>query len=179
MGESFTIQISSKLVKQLADEGENKKKTRKSKTRLPRDSQKVKPKVQQKQISDDTETPRGTAALDWPVQPPLFLPVSPPHFSNAELNAIRSAVQESEKVLERLQKQEQVMVQEVTQRAKDLRDKEFKLPQQKPPPCLEEKDACFECYQEHVKAPLKCANLVKNYADCVRNSRQQVSWAAK
>ncbi|THG12897.1 hypothetical protein TEA_027783 [Camellia sinensis var. sinensis] len=54
------------------------------------------------------------------------------------------------------------MVQEVTQRAKDLHDKQFKLPTQKKLPCLIEKNACFECYKENDKNPLKCDDAVKN-----------------
>lgn len=129
MGESFTIQISSNLVKQLADDGEkSKRKTKRSKPKLPREPQQSQTKVHQKPISSDSEIPKVTAPLGWPVQPPLFVPASPPpHSAIAELDSIRSAVKESEKVLERLQKQEDVMVQEVAQRAKDLHDKEFKL----------------------------------------------------
>ncbi|KAL6979692.1 hypothetical protein U1Q18_021349 [Sarracenia purpurea var. burkii] len=178
MGESYTIQISSNLVKQLADDDGNmlKKKTKRSKTKIRREPQQSQTKAHhQKQISGESETPsKGTAPpVGWPVAPPLFLPVSPPPQAPiAELDAIHSAVQESEKVLEKLQKQEEVMVQEVTERAKDLHEKEFKLPNQKPPPCLMEKGACFECYKEHVKEPLKCANTVKNYADCIRRDKQ-------
>ncbi|KAF5954390.1 hypothetical protein HYC85_007246 [Camellia sinensis] len=163
MGESFTIQISSNLVKQLADDGEkSKKKTKRSKTKIPREPQQSQTKAHQKQISGDSEIPKRTAPVGWPVQPPIFMPLSPPpHSSSAELDAIRSAVQESEKVLEKLQKQEEVMVQEVTQRAKDLHDKEFKLPTEKPLPCLMEKNACFECYKENDKNPLKCADAVQ------------------
>lgn len=176
MGESFTIQISSNLVKQLADDGEkSRRKTKRSKPKLPREPQQSQ-KEPKKPISSDSEIPKPTAPFGWPVQPPLFVPASPPpHSASAELDAIHSAVKESEKVLERLQKQEDVMVQEVTQRAKDLHDKEFKLPNQKPQPCLTEKDACLECYKDHLKDPLKCADVVKNYADCVRRDRQQVS----
>ncbi|KAK4389423.1 hypothetical protein Sango_2279300 [Sesamum angolense] len=117
MGESFTIQISSNLVRNLVDDGEKvKKKTRK-----------LKPK------------------------PPLYSPIPPQKPANTELDAIWSAIQESEKVVERLQKQEANMLQEVTQRAKDLHDKEFKLPSRKPMPCLDQKDACLNCYKEHVK----------------------------
>lgn len=177
MGESFTIQISSNLVKQLADDGEkSKRKTKRSKPKLPREPQQSQTKVHQKPISSDSEIPKVTAPLGWPVQPPLFVPASPPpHSAIAELDSIRSAVKESEKVLERLQKQEDVMVQEVAQRAKDLHDKEFKLPNQKPQPCLTEQGACFECHKDPVKDPLKCADVVNNYADCVRRARQQVS----
>ncbi|GMP95930.1 hypothetical protein CsSME_00044788 [Camellia sinensis var. sinensis] len=151
MGESFTIQISGNLVKQLADDGEkSKKKTKRSKTKIPREPQQSQTKAHQKQISGDSEIPKLTALV--------------------ESDAIRSAIQESEKVLEKLQKQEKVMVQEVTQRAKDLHDKEFKLPTQKPLPCLMEKNACFECYKENDKNPLKCADAVKNYKDCIRRA---------
>ncbi|CAL5355976.1 unnamed protein product [Camellia sinensis] len=154
MGESFTIQISGNLVKQLADDGEkSKKKTKRSKTKIPREPQQSQTKAHQKQISGDSEIPKLTALVGC-----------------AESDAIRSAIQESEKVLEKLQKQEEVMVQEVTQRAKDLHDKEFKLPTQKPLPCLMEKNACFECYKENDKNPLKCADAVKNYKDCIRRA---------
>uniref|UniRef100_A0A5B6YUA5 Coiled-coil-helix-coiled-coil-helix domain-containing protein 3 n=1 Tax=Davidia involucrata TaxID=16924 RepID=A0A5B6YUA5_DAVIN len=181
MGDSFTIQISGNLVNQLSDDGEKlKKKTRKLKTKVPRDPQLSQTKVHQKQISDDSETRKGTVAAGWPLQHPLFLPVSPPpQPAIEELDAIRSVLQESEKVVERLQKQEEDMVREVTQRSKDLHDKEFKLPYRKPMPCLAEKDACFECYKEHVKDPLKCAHLVKIFEDCARRVRQEVSSANK
>ncbi|KAL7182839.1 hypothetical protein ACSBR1_041499 [Camellia fascicularis] len=160
-----------------SDDGEKlKKKTKRSKTKIPLEPQQSQTKAHEKQISGDSEIPKRTAPVGWPVQPPIFLPLSPPpHSSSAELDAIRSAVQESEKVLEKLQKQEEVMVQEVTQRAKDLHDKEFKLPTQKPLPCLMEKNACFECYKENDKKPLKCADAVKNYKDCIRRDRQQAS----
>ncbi|KAK9274282.1 hypothetical protein L1049_019096 [Liquidambar formosana] len=175
MGDSFTIQISSKLVSRLADDGEKlKRKPKKPKTKTPRDTQQSQTKVQQKQISDDSEMLRGTAATGWPLQPPMFLPVSPQQSANSELDAIRSVLKESERVVEKLQKQEEDMLQEVTQRAKDLHDKEFKLPYQKPLPCLAEKNACLECYKQHVKDPLKCANVVNSFADCTRRVRQQV-----
>ncbi|KAJ8543825.1 hypothetical protein K7X08_025443 [Anisodus acutangulus] len=116
----------------------------------------------------------------WPVQPPLFMPVPPPtHPAIAELDAIRSVLKESEKVVERLQKQEENMLQEVTKKAKDLHDKEFKLPNQKPIPCLDERDACFKCYKEHEKDPLNCANVVQNFAECARRVKQQVSLTDK
>ncbi|GFP95928.1 hypothetical protein PHJA_001737000, partial [Phtheirospermum japonicum] len=53
--------------------------------------------------------------------PPLYLPTPPPQKpANAELDAILSILETSEKVVERLQKQEENMLNEVTQRAKDL-----------------------------------------------------------
>ncbi|XAR70416.1 hypothetical protein NMG60_11027262 [Bertholletia excelsa] len=174
MGESFTIQISSNLIKQLADDGDKvKKRTKRPKNRVPPEA-----KAQEKQIPDEPK--EKTPPVGWPVQPPLFLPVPqplPPTAANREIEAIHSAIQESERVLERLKKQEELMSQEVTQKAKELHEKEFKLPNQKLPPCPAEKDACFDCYKENVKNPLKCADVVRNYADCVRKHRQQVSSA--
>ncbi|KAH6799694.1 hypothetical protein C2S51_036178 [Perilla frutescens var. frutescens] len=147
MGESFTVQISSNLVRKLVEDGEKvKKKTRKPKPRISQE-----PQAKPKPLSDDSP------AIGWPVQPPLY-----PHRTlNPELEGVRSVLEESEKVVERLQKQE------VTQRAKDLHDKEFRLPTRKPMPCLDQKDACLNCYKEHIKDPLKCAQLVKGFADCV------------
>ncbi|XAR54988.1 hypothetical protein NMG60_11030346 [Bertholletia excelsa] len=148
MGESFTVQISSNLVKQLADDGEKlKKKVKRPKAKVPQE------KIRQKQIYDDLETPKEAASVGLPIQPSLLLPVTPPLSASPEINAIHSAVQESEKVLEKMQRREEVMVEEITRRAKDLDEKEFKLPYQQPPPCMTEKAACLECYKEHVRSP--------------------------
>ncbi|KAK3001767.1 hypothetical protein RJ639_021532 [Escallonia herrerae] len=176
MDESFTIQISHNLVKQLADDGDRlKKKTRKPKAKISRDPPNSQAKIHQKQIPGDSATLKGPAA-GWPLQPPLYLPVAPPPQSaNSELDEIRSVLRESDKVVERLQKREEEVAKEVTQRAKDLHDKEFQLPYQKPMACLVEKNACLECYREHPNDPLKCANVVNNFADCARRVRQLVS----
>ncbi|KAK0587441.1 hypothetical protein LWI29_022851 [Acer saccharum] len=171
----FTIQISANLVNRLAEDGEKlKKKTKKTKTKISREPRQPQTKVNQKQVLDDPKTQKGDAPPGWPFQPPLFLPVSP-SAQSAELDAIRSVLQESERVLEKLNKQEKNMVQEVTERAKTLHDQEFKLPYQKPLPCLAEKEASEACYKESIKDPLKCHRLLKNYADCSRKARQLVS----
>ncbi|KAM7280244.1 hypothetical protein ACFE04_007378 [Oxalis oulophora] len=179
----FTIQISNNLVDRLTDDGKNtKKKTKKPKAKISREPQ---PKLPQskpalKKISDDSEIHRGPAAAGWPIQPPLFLPVPPPvQTANAELEAIRSVLQESKDVIEKLQKQEETMVQEVTERAKDLRDKEFKIPTEKPMPCVAQNNAWQACYKEHITDPLKCAHLARSFADCARKVRQQAGLAEK
>lgn len=171
----FTIQISSNLVKQLADDGVKlKKKTRKPKTKAPREQSPA--KEQQKHNVDDYDTLKSPNAVGWPVQPPLFMPITAPQLPvQKEIDAIRSVLQDSEKVLERLQKHEEDMLRQVTQRAKDLHEKEFKIPHQKPMPCFVEKDSCLDCYKENVKDPLKCASLVKQFSECVQMARQQVS----
>lgn len=175
----FTIQISSNLVKQLADDGVKlKKKTRKPKPKAPREQSPA--KEQQKHTVDDSDALKSPNAVGWPVQPPLFMPITAPQLPvQKEIDAIRSVLQDSEKVLERLQKHEEDMARQVTQKAKDLHEKEFKIPHQKPMPCLVEKDACLECYKENVKDPLKCASLVRQFADCARMARQQVSSTEK
>ncbi|XP_073123018.1 uncharacterized protein [Henckelia pumila] len=175
MGESFTIQLSSNLVRNLLDDGEKvKKKTKKPKSKIPRETKNPQPK----QLSNDSETFKSLpSAGGWPLQPPMYLPVPPPKSENAELDSIKSLLQDSQDVMERLQKREENMLQEVTQRAKALHDEEFKLPHRKPMPCLKENDECFKCYKEHPKDALKCADLVKDYADCARRVRQQLNAA--
>ncbi|KAI3900626.1 hypothetical protein MKW92_031195 [Papaver armeniacum] len=182
MGESFTIQISSNLVSQLTNTGDKSKtKTRKPKPKTPT-------KVPKKQTVDSFEPHKGSSAdagwpLAAPIPPPpaLYLPITPqeipPQVSNQELDAIRSTLKESEKVVERLHKQEENMLQEVTKKAKDLHDKEFKLPYQNPFLCLIEKEACLECYKENPKNPLICGEVVTKFKNCVRISVQQVSSA--
>ncbi|XP_048435490.1 uncharacterized protein LOC103952279 [Pyrus x bretschneideri] len=109
-----------------------------------------------------------------------LLPVTPHSQSPyKELDAIISILLESERDMERLQKQEENMLQEVTQKAKELHDKEFKLPFQKPMPCSNEKDACLSYYKEHADNPLKCAGVVKSFENCTRRIRQQVGSAEK
>ncbi|XP_019156829.1 PREDICTED: uncharacterized protein LOC109153365 [Ipomoea nil] len=169
MGESFTIQISSNLVKQLADEGEKLKKR----------SKKPKPKTPPKGTHASQANAQQKPTSEWPFQPPLFSPVPPQQPAFSELDAIRSVLQDSGKVLERLQKQEENMLQEVTQRAKDLHEKEFKLPEHKPFPCLEERDACAKCYKENEQNPLKCANAVQRFANCARRVKQLLNAADK
>lgn len=166
MADSFTIQISSNLVNRLSgDENKIKKKTKKPK------EAKVQPKVKP---TPSTSTSSSSGA--WPLQSPMFLPVAPPPpVAIAELEAIRSVLQESERVVEKLEKQESNMLQELNQRAKDLRDTEFKLPYQNPIPCTAEREGCLQCYKEHANDPLKCAQVVKNFADCARQARQRVS----
>ncbi|KZV16367.1 hypothetical protein F511_12257 [Dorcoceras hygrometricum] len=175
MGESFTIQLSNNLVRSLLDDGEKlRKKTKKSKSKIlqePKNSH-------QKQISNDPEEFKSLrSAAGWPLQPPVYLPTAPSKSENAELDSIKSLLQDSQNVVERLQKREENMLQEVTQRAKALHDEEFKLPSRQPMPCLNEKDECLKCYKEHAKDPLKCANLVKEFADCARRVRRQVNSA--
>ncbi|KAG7015652.1 hypothetical protein SDJN02_23289 [Cucurbita argyrosperma subsp. argyrosperma] len=168
----FSIQISSNLVNMLIDDTEKpKRKPRRNRTKEPQ------VKVDQKHVSDDSGMLKGSTSDGWPHQaPPLFLPIIPPvHSANPELDAIRSILQESERVVEKLQKQEDNMVQEVTQRAKELHDKEFKLPYQKPMPCVAESEACFQCYKDHPNDSLKCAHLVKSFENCNRQARQKLS----
>ncbi|XP_047334187.1 uncharacterized protein LOC124937900 [Impatiens glandulifera] len=176
MGESFTIQISANLVKQLADDAEkSKKRTKRPKPKVPEKSSKPFQKINEKPIFKDpphVAAAQGTGHAGWPQQPLFLSPPSPSLAVNAELESIRSTLDQSEKVLQKLQKQEEEMVREVTERAKDLHEKEFKLPSQKPVPCLFEKDACSDCYRDNIINPLKCAEAVKNYADCARRFRQ-------
>ncbi|KAK1435519.1 hypothetical protein QVD17_01284 [Tagetes erecta] len=166
MDDAFTIQISGNLVKQLADDSSKvKKKTRKPKPKTPKAPQQDHNKPT---IHENSQPLKGVPPVaGWP---PMYLPIPPP--ANAEVDAIRSVLQESERVLEKLEKKEDEMVVEVTQKAKELRDKEFKLPQPKPMPCLTDLTACLDCYKENTKDPLKCNALVKNFADCARTLRQ-------
>lgn len=168
MGE-FTIQISNDLVNQLVDDVVPKKKTRRIRRKVAKETEKPQSDLSKKQTLDGSGKPESAAAPGWPVQPSLFLPPTlPVQPAHSEVESIRSVLQESEKVVERLQKQEENMLQEVTQKAKDLRDKEYKLPNPKPEPCRAERDASLACYKEHIKDPLKCASFVNSFADCLR-----------
>ncbi|XP_010539872.1 PREDICTED: uncharacterized protein LOC104813805 isoform X2 [Tarenaya hassleriana] len=163
----FSIQISSRLISQLLEGNSQQKRKQK----------KAKPKVSPKPKSESKKTLHDSEAK-LPVQPPFFLPTlqQPPQTAAyAELEAIRSVLKESEKVLEKLEKQEKNMGHEVTERAMDLRDKEFKIPSPKPMPCSLENDVWMKCYKENVDDPLKCGGFARSFADCARRVRQQAS----
>ncbi|KAI3823611.1 hypothetical protein L1987_05050 [Smallanthus sonchifolius] len=116
MDDAFTIQISSNLVKQLAADADKVKKKRKPKPKTPKTPQQnqIQP-TNQKDIHGDSPTLNHPAA-GWP---PMYLPIPPPAPpANAELAAIRSVLQDSERVLAKLGKKEDEMVVEVTQKGK-------------------------------------------------------------
>lgn len=174
MGDSYTIQISSDLVNKLARDGQEKKRVKKSKPKKPEV-----PHKHQTELSSSPAAPKSGSSGAWPAQAPVFFPLLPPSPpapaapAIAELEAIRSVLQQSEGVMKKLEQQEANMTQELTQRAKELRDKEFKLPYQKSMPCEAERDACRRCYQENLKQPLKCAQVVRSFDECARRARQQ------
>ncbi|KAK8516376.1 hypothetical protein V6N13_047076 [Hibiscus sabdariffa] len=170
----FSIQISANLINRLAEDDEKlKKRAKKTKPRVPREPRQPETKVDEKQVPDGSEKQRETSGTGWPVPPPLFLPVNQPQYSaSAEIDAIRAVIKESENVVEKLRNQEENMVREVTQKAKDLHEKEFKIPEPKPMPCMVENNACMECYKENVNDITKCASLAQNFADCARRVRQ-------
>ncbi|OIW09805.1 hypothetical protein TanjilG_32243 [Lupinus angustifolius] len=168
MGE-FTIQISNDLVNKLVDDTVPKKKARRTRRKVAREPEKPQSDLSQNQISDGSGKLESATPQVWPVQPSLILPATlPMQPAHSDLESIRSVLQESEKVVERLKKQEENMLQEVTQKAKDLHDKEYKLPNPKPEPCMAERVASLTCYKEHIKDPLKCATFVTNFAECLR-----------
>jgi len=81
-----------------------RKKTRKTRQKVARETEKPQ--------SNETIKPDYAVTPGWPVQFPLFLPttlhVQPSHL---ELEGIQSMLQESKRVLQRFQKQEENMLQ--------------------------------------------------------------------
>uniref|UniRef100_A0A0D9WBR9 Uncharacterized protein n=1 Tax=Leersia perrieri TaxID=77586 RepID=A0A0D9WBR9_9ORYZ len=174
----YTIQISTKLIDQLARDDEKvKKKTRKPKPKkIVKQHQEEEPQDKSREIP--ASEPKGiTAPPGWPLQPPMYLPLTPapppPPPAIAELEAIRAVLEESEKVQEKLDKQHAGMRDELIKKSKDLRDKEFKLPYQNPTPCTDERASCLQCYMSNAQDPLKCAEAVKRFEACVRMARQR------
>ncbi|KAJ4757423.1 CHCH domain containing protein [Rhynchospora pubera] len=167
MGDSYTVQISTKLINQLAREDEKRSpiKVRKPKPKTPKSTNQP----------QNTETQNQTPPAA--IFPPLFLPVPPPAPVEAlpEVESIRQVLKESEKVLEKLKVEESDMLKELNKRSKELREKEFKLPYQNPIPCMKERSDCLECYKNYANDPLKCADTVKRFADCAWKSRQSAS----
>ncbi|PUZ64378.1 hypothetical protein GQ55_3G139300 [Panicum hallii var. hallii] len=174
----YTIQISTKLIDQLARDDEKvKRKSRKSRPKKKttvqqhEEPQDIAPKEFPSEPKTSSPALAPVPAPGWPVQPPpMFLPVTPapppPPAAMPEVEAIRSILKESEAVLEKLDKQEAGARQELSKRAKELHDKEFKLPYQNPMPCTEERAGCLECYKSNAKDPLKCAEAVRRFEAC-------------
>ncbi|KAJ0264841.1 hypothetical protein HA466_0012400 [Hirschfeldia incana] len=173
----YTIQITPKLINQLAQGNEKPK--RKAKRTKP----KVSPPPQNN--ADQARTHRDAAEKPKPVaelptqQPPFFFPIPQQTVAITELESIKSVLKESERVLEKVESQEKSIVHEVTERAKDLREKEFKIPEPKPMHCSSDHEAWKQCYKENVENPLSCSGFVMRFQDCARRFRQQVSSEGK
>ncbi|CAH8360223.1 unnamed protein product [Eruca vesicaria subsp. sativa] len=167
----YTIQITPKLINQLAQGNE------KPKRKVKRTKPKVSPpqnNADQARTHHDAEKPKPTAEL--PTQPPpFFFPMPQQTAASTELESVKSVLKESEKVLEKVERQEKNIVHEVTERAKDLREKEFKIPEPRPMPCSSDHEAWKRCYKENVDNPLRCYGLVMRFQDCARRSKQQVN----
>ncbi|CAH2071440.1 unnamed protein product, partial [Thlaspi arvense] len=168
----FSIKISSGLINQLAKGNDDQPK---------RKAKRTKPKVSPQRKSDQTKTSHHDAekpkpaAAELPIQPPFFFPIPQQAAASAELESIKSVLKESEMVLEKLERQEKNIAHEVTEKAKELREKEFKIPEPKPMPCSSDSEAWMKCYKENIDNPLRCSGLVMRYQDCARRFKHQVS----
>lgn len=167
MSEPFKVQISSDLIRRLVG-GEDQK---------PISKPKVKPKVVRSDHPSN-QAPRVEPKLSketegWQPGLPSLLPlgVFPPVAD--ELDPIRKVLGESERVVDKLQKEETRLLEEVKRNAKELHEKEYRMPEQKIMPCLNTKDACVQCYKDHPEDPLQCAEAVKAFLDCARRVQQQ------
>ncbi|CAH8315498.1 unnamed protein product [Eruca vesicaria subsp. sativa] len=67
--------------------------------------------------------------------------------TKAELEGIRLVLKESKHVLEKVEKQEK-NVDELTERSKEVYQKEFKIAELKPMACSLERDVWLKCYKE-------------------------------
>ncbi|GLJ23431.1 hypothetical protein SUGI_0443490 [Cryptomeria japonica] len=172
MGDPFSVQISAGLVQRLVGE-EDRRLRRKTKPKVPRSDPKKNdsPLVEAKHPKE-TDIPQVEAKASretegWqPILPLLPGAVFPP--LDTELNPIRKVLHESERVMEKLQKEEARMAEEVKRKAKELHEKEYRMPEQKSVPCSVLKDECVQCYKSHPGDPLQCAEAVKAFAECAR-----------
>ncbi|KAL6865165.1 hypothetical protein ACP4OV_016316 [Aristida adscensionis] len=171
----YTIQISTNLIDQLARDDEKvKRKARKPKPKkkTPIERHEEPHDSAAKEFPSEPKPSSPAPAPGWPLQPPpMYLPVTPapppsPAAAMPEVEAIRAVLKESEMILEKLEKQEAGAREELSKRAKELHDKEFKLPYQNTMPCEQERASCLECYKSNAKDPLKCAEAVKRFEAC-------------
>lgn len=166
MSEPFKVHISSDLIRRLVGEGDQKSiKKPKPKVVRPEHPSNQGPRIEPKPY----EKTRG-----WQPGLPSVLPLevlSP--VSDKELDPIRNVLCESEGVMDKLQKEEAKVLEEVKRNAKELREKEYKMPEPLTMPCLSAKDACVQCYKDHPEDPLQCAEAVKAFSDCARRVQQQ------
>lgn len=177
----FSIQISSKLIKQLAEESDQPK--RKAKRTKPKVSQRS--KADQAKTHAEKPTPKAETPVQPQPQPPFFFPIPPQQAAAAaaaesvELESIKSVLKESEKVLEKLERQEKNIAHEVAERAKHLRENEFKIPEPKPMPCSSDHDALMKCFRENIDDKLKCSGLVRIFENCARRFEKPVATEGK
>ncbi|KAL0727260.1 hypothetical protein Bca4012_023353 [Brassica carinata] len=82
--------------------------------------------------------------------PPFYFPILQQEAAKAELEGIRLVMKESENVLEKVEKQKKNVDDELTERARDVYEKEFKIAELKLMPCYLEKDVRLKCYKENI-----------------------------
>lgn len=166
MSEPFNVQISSDLIRRLLGE-EDQKPTRKPKPKVVRPEH---PSNQGRRIEPKPSEETG----GWQSGLPSLLPLGVlAPVADKELDSIRKVINESEGVIDKLHKKEARALEEVNRNAKELREKEYKMPEQRTIPCLSAKDACVQCYKDHPEDPLQCAEAVKAFSDCARRVQQQ------
>lgn len=168
MSEPFKVQISSDLIRRLVGEGDQK----------PVIKPKVKPKVVRSDRSSNqapgVDPKPSEETGGWKPGLPSLLPLGVfPPVADKELDPIRKVLDEGERVVDKLQKEEARLLEEVKRNAKELHEKEYRMPEQKTMPCLKVKDTCVQCYKDHPKDPLQCAEAVKAFLDCTRRVQQQ------
>jgi hypothetical protein len=89
-----------------------------------------------------------------------------------DLVPIYEVLEATEKLGEKIQKQEEKELEKVKQLAQDLQDKQFRAPSY-PIPCQSEKESCLQCYKGSIKSPLECAEVVRVFKECSQRVQQE------
>ncbi|CAL8462414.1 g1947 [Coccomyxa elongata] len=82
---------------------------------------------------------------------------------------LQEALRHSRRVGDMLLKVEEQEMAKVNQLTDDLLKKEYRAPLRETP-CLQEREACLQCYKNNSQDVLKCADAVAAYAACAQQA---------
>ncbi|BBM99201.1 hypothetical protein MPTK1_1g19560 [Marchantia polymorpha subsp. ruderalis] len=184
MSNPFALQVTPELMQRLTRD--EKKPQRRRPAREKRESVSQLPSAQ-RIIKDDQDSQAITSATGGPARDPFlpsFLgpqapfggifgsPIPPAADFKKELAPVYQAIEESEKIAQKLHKQGDHELEKVKEMARELKDKQYRAPSHTPP-CSSERAACVDCYKENQKNPLLCAKLVQAFVGCSRHAQEE------
>ncbi|KAG0584043.1 hypothetical protein M758_3G181500 [Ceratodon purpureus] len=171
--DAFSLQVTSELMQKLTKENIVAKEPAKGrkptqKAAAPKPSMKpVEPAPMN--LKQDLSLPYYPGFLSS--LPGMNKPEVQTHEQTHDLVPIYKVLEETEKLGEKLQKQEEKELEKVKQLAQDLQDKQFRAPSY-PIPCQTEKETCLQCYRGSTKSPLECAEAVRVFKECSQRVQQ-------
>ncbi|KAL3685177.1 hypothetical protein R1sor_003199 [Riccia sorocarpa] len=181
MSNQFALQVTPELMYRLTQDERKPPRRRRPK----RDS--VSPLPSEPSIQADDQESQASSTIGVPGRDPYLPPFLGPQapfgglfgapaqpaadFKN-ELAPVYQAIEESERIAQKLHQKGDEELERVKELALELKDKQYKAPSHAPP-CQSERAACVDCYKQNAKNPLLCAKVVQAFVGCSRQAQEE------